>query len=677
MSRLLLLLAATVAPLIAAADDNEIEEVLVTATRRVISSEDVSSGLTLVTREQIQAQKLVTDSLASNVGVFLQQTTPGQGAAIIRGLKGSSILHLVDGMRLNNAIFRSAPTQYFSLVPISAVERVEVLRGTPTSLYGNDAVGGVVQLVTRVPSFDSLRTESRGEVFAAFDTAELGKTTRATLDVGNSAFASSFSAEYLKTGNRRTGSGERIGPSGYESRAARMVFSATPADDRSWLLDVHYLEQPETPRVDELVPGFGQTEPSSSEFLFAPNRRVFVHGKYTKTAGPAGLDWNTDIAWQRIDDDRVTRDFGATDRRSESNSSDLIGLTLSGSKVTEAGSWIIGAEFYHDEVKSVRSEENLPTGAIQQVPSRFPDGSTVTQAALYANIERSVTERNNLNGGIRVSNDDVRLPATLVSAAADISSTDISGDLGWIFDATGRWQILANLGFGFRAPNVFDLGTLGNRPGNRFNIPNTTLDSERVLQADVGVRHRSDRTVFDLMIFTLRYDDRITSVGTGNVTADGRDIVQSVNAAESSIRGVEAGIEVRLSDDINARGVLNYTWGEQQVSGNDTEPAGRIPPFNGELVLSWDAGGDYRFESWLRFAGDQDRLSARDVSDVRIDPEGTPGWVVTGASVQKSLATDWLISVSLDNLLDKRYRVHGSGLDAAGRNLGISVRRSW
>lgn len=677
MSRLLLLLAATVAPLIAAADDNEIEEVLVTATRRVISSEDVSSGLTLVAREQIQNQKLVTDSLASNVGVFLQQTTPGQGAAIIRGLKGSSILHLVDGMRLNNAIFRSAPTQYFSLVPISAVERVEVLRGTPTSLYGNDAVGGVVQLVTRVPGFDSNETEARGEVFASLDTAELGKMTRASLDFGNSAFASSLSAEYLKTGNRRTGSGERIGPSGYESRAARMVFSATPANDRSWLLDVHYLEQPETPRVDELVPGFGQSEPSSSEFLFAPNRRVFVHGKYTKTNGPAGLDWNTDFAWQRIDDDRVTRDFEAPDRRRESNSSDLLGLTLSGSRITEAGSWIIGAEFYHDKVRSVRIEENLPTGAIQPVASRFPDGSTVTQAALYANIQHRVTDRNNLNGGIRVSNDDVSLPVTAVSAAADINGTDISGDLGWIFDATRRWQILANFGLGFRAPNVFDLGTLGNRPGNRFNIPNTTLDSERVLQSDIGVRHRSDQVVFDLMIYALRYEDRITSVGTGDVTADGREIVQSVNAAESSIRGLEAGLDVRFSDNISARAVFNYAWGEQKVSGDVTEPAGRIPPFNGNVVLSYDVGGDYRLDGWFRFAGDQDRLSARDASDVRIDPQGTPGWIVIGGRVQKPFAQDWLLSVSLDNLLDKRYRVHGSGLDASGRNLSIGVRRSW
>ncbi len=279
MLRLLLLMAASVAPLISAANDSEIDEVVVTATRRAISSEQVSSGLTVVSREHLEVKKLITDALASSVGVFLQQTTPGQGAAIIRGLKGSSILHLVDGMRLNNAIFRSAPTQYFSLVPVTAIERVEVLRGTPTSLYGNDAVGGVVQLVTRVPKFDSSEMQVRGDVFTSFDSAELGKIARATLDFGNSALASSFSAEYLRTGDRRTGSGERIGPSGYESKAVRWVLSAAPTDDRSWLFDVQYLEQPETPRIDELVPGFGQSEPSSSEFFYTPNRRVFAHGK--------------------------------------------------------------------------------------------------------------------------------------------------------------------------------------------------------------------------------------------------------------------------------------------------------------------------------------------------------------------------------------------------------------
>ena len=677
MHSLLLLMAATVAPLIAAASESEIDEVVVTATRRAVSSEQVSSGLTLVGSERAQSEKLVTDALASNVGVYLQQTTPGQGAAIIRGLKGSSILHLVDGMRLNNAIFRSAPTQYFALVPVTAVERVEVLRGTPTSLYGNDAVGGVVQLVTRVPGFEGAEKQVRGEVSALFDSAELGKTVRAAIDAGNNALASSFSAEYMKTGNRRTGSGDRIGPSGYESKAARLAIAGNLSDDRSWLFDAHYLEQPETPRVDELVPGFGQSEPSSSEFFFAPNRRIFVHGRYTVTDGLAGLDWNTDVAWQRIDDDRVSRDFEATDRRRESNSSDLYGLTLSASRLTNAGSWIVGAEFYHDEVGSQRVEDDLLSGTSQTLASRFPDGSEVRQAALYGNVQRQVADRHNLSFGVRVSNDDVTLPATAVSGAADINSTDLSGDLGWIFDATESWHLLANVGLGFRAPNVFDLGTLGNRPGNRFNVPNTTLDSERVAQADLGVRYRTDRMRFDLMVYALRYDDRITSVGTGDVTPDGRDVVQSVNAAESSIRGVEAGVDVRISDALSARAVLNYSWGEQEVSGSDAEPADRIPPLNGNVALSYDAGRNYRLESWVRFADAQDRLSARDIRDSRIDPQGTPGWAIIGARLEKEYAQRWLLSVAVNNLLDKRYRVHGSGLDAPGRNLMISARYNW
>lgn len=666
-----------IAPQFVAADDAEIEEVLVTAARRVVSSEDISSGLTLISRERAELQKLVTDALTADVGVFLQQTTPGQGAAIIRGLKGSSILHLVDGMRLNNAIFRSAPTQYFSLVPITAVQRIEVLRGTPTSLYGNDAVGGVVQLVTRLPRFDAPETRVSGEAFASFDTAELGKTARATIDVGNNALASSFSAEILRTGNRRIGGGQRIGPSAYESKAARFVLSAKPADDRSWFLDVQYLEQPETPRVDELVPGFGQIEASSSEFLFAPNRRVFTHGRYSHAAGLWGLDWSADIAWQRVDDDRITRDFGATNRRRESNSSDLYGITLSGSRITEGGSWIAGAEFYHDRVNSQRLEEDMLTGLSQVVASRFPDGSNVRQAALYGNVQRKLANRHQLSGGIRVSNDYVSLPAGSLPVAAAINVTDVSGDLGWIVDVSNSWQLVANLGFGFRAPNVFDLGTLGNRPGNRFNIPNTSLDSERVVQTDVGVRRQTDRVKLDFMIYALRYEDRITSVGTGDVTPDGRDVVQSINAAESSIRGVEAGIDIRVSEAISIRAVLNHTWGEQEISGSDTEPAGRIPPLNGSFTVSYDGGGDYRMESWVRFASEQDRLSALDISDVRIDPAGTRGWASMGARIQRDYAQNWLLSLGFDNLLDKRYRVHGSGLDAPGRNLILSVRRRW
>lgn len=657
--------------------DDEIDEVLVTATRRTVSKAEVSSALSLVDDDAVRSHKLVTDALDSKIGVFLQQTTPGQGAAIIRGLKGSSILHLVDGMRLNNAIFRSAPTQYFALVPMSAVERIEVLRGTPASLYGSDAVGGVVQMVTRIPEFDGADTQVRGEVFAAFDSAELGKTVRGTLDAGTTSLVTSLSAEYLETGDRRTGSGSRIGPSGYESKAARWLLAGSPDDQRSWLFDVHYLEQPETPRVDELVPGFGQTEPSSSEFLFAPNRRAFVHGQYGYRDGMLGLDWKIDLAWQRIDDDRITRDFGSTLRRREANRSDLYGFVVSGSRVTDTGSWVVGSEAYLDKVSSRRNAESLVDGQVVTLTPRFPDGSEIERYAVFANGEHTVAPRHILSGGLRVSHEHVSLPQTQVSGAASVGVTDASGDIGWIFNVTDAWQVVANAGFGFRAPNVFDLGTLGNRPGNRFNVPNTNLDSERVAQVDLGVRRKSGRAQFELMVYALSYEDRITSVLTGDVTPDGRDVVQSVNAADSTIRGVEAGAEIELTDSIYVSAVLNYTWGEQRIVGAATEPADRIPPLSGRLNVAYDPGSDFRVDGWLRFAAEQDRLSARDVRDVRIDPAGTSGWAILGARVSWDYRDNWQFTLGVENVLDKRYRVHGSGLDAPGQNVSLSVRRIW
>ena len=308
---------------------------------------------------------------------------------------------------------------------------------------------------------------------------------------------------------------------------------------------------------------------------------------------------------------------------------------------------------------------------------RFPDGSEIQRYALFVNTERHVSSRNKLSGGLRISYEDVSLPATPVSVAAAVRVTDASGDMGWIFNATENWQLVANAGFGFRAPNVFDLGTLGNRPGNRFNIPNPDLDSERVVQLDAGVRYSGNRARFELMVYALDYDDRISSVLIGDVTPEGRDIVQSVNAADSTIRGFEGGAGFDVSDTISLEAVLNYTWAEQHVSGSPAEPGDRIPPLSGRLNVSHDAGGNFRADAWLRFAGKQDRLSARDVRDVRIDPSGTGGWGILGARGSWDFRGGWNFTFGVDNVLDKRYRVHGSGLDAPGRKLTISVRKTW
>jgi len=661
-------------PVFGQAYEQQIEEIQVTATRRPADASDVSAALTVINADEIARAMLATDALASKPGVFLQQTTPGQGAAIIRGLKGSEILHLVDGMRLNNAIFRNAPTQYMALVAPGTLERIEIVRGAPASLYGSDAVGGVVQMLSRLPSTGN--PGLHGDAYLAFDTADLAKMIRGAVEFGDERFAGLVSGEYLDTGNRRVGGGQRIAPSGYESKGGRIAFVAEPDENIGWLLDLQFARQPMTPRVDELVTGFGQVEPSSSEFWFAPNDRVFAHLRHTRDDGWLGANWSVDLGWQRIVDDRISRNYLSDIRRYEENASNLTGITVNASGRLRSGDWVAGIEFYHDEVASARYEEDIVNGTTQAVAARFPDGSTLDQAAVFGNLSHHLSDRQTISGGLRLSAISTDLPAVGAIPAASVDQRDVSADLGWLFDLDDTTQIVANLGFGFRAPNVFDLSTLGERPGNRFNIPNPDLESEHITQFDIGVRHRGERFGIDAMLFTLHYTDRIASVFTGAATLDGRDITQSRNVDSANITGIELGARAALSTAWSAELIVNYLRGEQADESGDV-PGDRIPPFNGRLSIFWQAAENLLVEPYLVFADVQDRLSPRDVSDTRIDPNGTPGWMT--ANVRGSWAIDdrWELTVSLENLLDQRYRVHGSGIDSVGRNLFASIRSRW
>jgi outer membrane receptor protein involved in Fe transport len=389
-----------------------------------------------------------------------------------------------------------------------------------------------------------------------------------------------------------------------------------------------------------------------------------------------GADWTFDAGWQRIVDDRITRNYQSPQRRYEDNQSDLYGLTLSASKATENGSWIAGVELYHDVVSSQRIEEDLASGDRRSIQARFPDGATVDQAALYGNLLRQVADRHTISGGIRLSYVAIELPLPTGSpSSTDLQ--DISADLGYLFDLNDRVALTANLGHGFRAPNVFDMGTLGERPGNRFNIPNPDLESEHVTQLDIGLRQRGETWNAELSLFGLRYTDRITSVLTGATTPDGRDVVQSRNVESATIYGLEGSLSWFFSDTLSTEMVLNFTRGEQTEADATEVPADRIPPLNGRIALRYEPNDTWYVEPYVQFASRQSRLSPRDVRDVRIDPEGTPGWGTVNVRAQWMPRNNLRLGAAVENLADKRYRVHGSGIDAVGRNLWVSAQLLW
>ena len=260
---------------------------------------------------------------------------------------------------------------------------------------------------------------------------------------------------------------------------------------------------------------------------------------------------------------------------------------------------------------------------------------------------------------------------------SSLNLNDVSADIGWVFELTDLTRLVANVAHGFRAPNIFDMGTLGERPGNRFNIPNPALDSEHVTQFDFGIRSQTDRSRTELILYKLNYKDRITSILTGTQTPDGRDVVQSQNLAEADIWGIEAAATLELSRKIALDALLNYSYGEENNGSNPKVPADRIPPLNGRLGLRYEPTESWSIEPYLVFADSQTRLSPRDIRDVRIDPNGTSGWLTMNLRAGWWADERVRISAAFENIFDEQYRHHGSGIDAVGRNLTLSFEASW
>jgi outer membrane receptor protein involved in Fe transport len=339
-----------------------------------------------------------------------------------------------------------------------------------------------------------------------------------------------------------------------------------------------------------------------------------------------------------------------------------------------------GAEFYSDNVDSSRTSTNEQDGVVNMISARFPDGSSMDSAAVYAN-NTWTGDSFNISGGIRYSWFDIRIPRTATPSGnipgTKLTPTDLTGDihLTWILNPDLRF--VANAGRGFRPPNIFDLGTLGARPGNRFNVPNNELKPESVWSYDLGFKYRGSSIQAEIFGFYSNYNDKITSVSTGAVTPGGREIVRAENLNSVTLYGLESGIHWYPAEQWRFYLTLNYTHGEETSSDGITEPADRVPPLNGRAGVAWSRESGLRLESWLDFAGRQDRLSSRDFSDPRINPEGTGGWGVLNILASWQTKPGMEFGVRLENLLDSNYREHGSGIDAPGRNFGIWINATF
>jgi len=686
--------------------------VQVTAGRDPEPEFEVPQPVTVLTAEDIaeKTPQVMAELLRGQPGVFFQQTGAGQGMAIVRGLKGSEVLHLVDGFRLNNAFFRTAPSQYIALVDPYNISQLEVLRGPYATYYGSDAMGGVVQITTPEERFTGEQPDWRLKATAHYASADLARVGRVSHAIGNKTLSVAGGFTTASYGNRDVGgkaqfadgngnidfNSKRAGPAEYKARSydLKAIWAVSAADELT-LSYQRYGIPAGFPRYNEVVPGSKPIAASSNPARFESdyfNDRDFYHLRYRHTAPVAFIDsLEVHLGRQIIEDDRYDRWMpNATTVREqfEYNRSTLDGLTASFTTGHGAHTLRYGVELYQDKVdSSVRRSNNgaafiTPTTSNPDFKSRFPNGAETDNYGVYLSDAIRLSERLRMDVGVRGNKTETTLPAAPESDRTigyEVKSTDYTAQLGLRYALTPTLAYVANAGRGYRAPNILDLAAVGSRSNARFSVANPDLDPETITSGDTGFKFASRSASAELIGFYAKYDDRIDLIsnavpqGTGGCPAgEANACSQNQNIQKADYYGVEGAVRYQLLPSLSTYATLNYVHAKKKVAGVTT-PGNRIPPLNGLVGAEWKLSPQFVVEPSIWMNGTQDRLDSVDIADNRIANGGTPGFAVVNLRAGWTPNETYRVQLFGENLLDKSYREHGSGIDGRGRGVGLTV----
>ncbi len=644
------------------------ERVVVTAGRAREVLSDVPRAVSVVTRADLDARLPGTtpDALMDTAGVLVQKTNLGAGAPYVRGLVGNQILVLVDGVRLNNATYRFGPNQYLGTVDPDTLGAIEVVRGPGSVLYGSDAIGGVVNLVTRAPEFSNGGWTRALESRAGISAGAVEQRGRLGVSLASPTLAVRGGLSAHNTGDLRAG-GSRgtLSPSGFGEAAGDLALAVrlSPAHLLTATLQAHH--QDDVPRWDQVVQrGF-------SRYAFDPQTRQLASLRYTAQS----LGWADAVAatasFQRTEERRRIQRAGSVTDTTERDRVRTFGLSVDIQKRLSPQLVLQGGgEAYADAVRSTRVDLDTRTGVGLNRRGLYPDGATAASTAVFA--------RGVYTAGRLRAEDGTRYSSFRVSASdatfrdLDVTPSAWVGQTGASVRLVGQSLLFGSLAQSFRAPNIDDVSTLG-RFDSGIEVPSAGLAPERGLTSELGIRARGRAVSATVVAFRTNLTDlidRVRATYDGLPTFDGQPVFQKANVGEARVTGWESEVEWRPYPAVVVTAHATATRG-QALTRN--EPMRRIPPVNGGVALQWRP----RTSTWAglatRWAARQNRLSSGDLADHRISPTGTPAWITVDAFGAAPMGQRLQVTGGVRNLFDRLYRVHGSGIDAPGITAWLAV----
>ncbi|MFK7739207.1 MAG: TonB-dependent receptor [Planctomycetota bacterium] len=682
-----------------AGPEQEPERIVVTATRFDQDPFVVPRSIDVVDLERMQRVQFrsLPQALRELPGTFVQETSPGQGSPYLRGFTAYNNLLLIDGVRLNNSTFRSGPNQYWATIDPLSVGRLEVLRGPASTLWGSDAVGGTVQVITKSPDRygdGGSGVFYGGEVYGRYATAEDSIATRGEVHVGivgedgsRTGFLLGASARALGDIEGGRATGRQPNTSHDEGGFDLKVEHFFDADTKLTFLHQSF-SQTAVPRTHSTVDGIswrGTSVGSNLRRNSNQDRRLtYLQLHKTKMEG-AVQDMRFSVSWhqQRWLEDRI-RSSGEQTR--DNSLVGTLGAFAQFSSDTAVGRLTYGIDYYRDHVNSSRNRSTFRPG--DEIQGKVADDATYDLLGVFVQDVLKITDELQLEAGLRYTYaradaDSVRDPVSNQRTTLNSDWDELTGNVRALYRVSDEWNVFAGVSQGFRAPSLTDLTSFEIARSGEQEIPVTDLDEERFTSYEVGTKIRTDSASVQAAWFYTDIEDQILRFPTGTTTVAGDPIVSKGNVGDGYIQGVELGYTLRVVDRTEVYGSHSYQYG--RIS-NFQDPAApnqlrndypsRLMPLMHRVGLRWtNVEGSFYAETDVVRAEDADKLSFRDQGDSqRIPPGGTPSYTVWNARCGWQIDDRARLEVGVENLTDVDYRVHGSGSNSLGRNLVIGLR---
>lgn len=689
---------------------------------------EVPNKITKISKKQIifNNPQTAADMLAQSGTVFVQKSQMGGGSPMIRGFATNRVLLVVDGIRMNNAIYRSGNLQNVISIDALSTETAEVVFGPGSLIYGSDAIGGVMDFHSLEARFapDGKKLFTKGSGLVRYSTANREQTAHADISIGGKKWAYLGSATYSNFDDLVMGKNggqdsylrpefiERINnrdsiikntnpykqtPSGYNQWNVVQKIRFQPTKGLDLQYTFYYGGTGTTPRYDRLIE-YRNGNLRFAEWNYGPMLwRMHALQASLLKATVLYDEAKFITGYQNYEESRIDRQRNNANRRTQQEQVVLWTVNFDANKKLGKGELFYGLEAVTNTVGSVANTLNINTGVAQPSATRYPDGSTWDSYGAYASYRVNFHPKFTFNTGLRYSYGVVKADFNsrffpFPYTTANLKDGAPTGNLGLVFRPTSTWQINGNISTGFRLPNIDDMGKLfESTPGN-LTVPNPNLASEYAWNFELGVvKHVPGKVRVELNGFHTILTNAIvrrpfTFNGQDSILFDGvKSQVEALqNIGKATVWGVQAMGEVWFNRQLSAFTFLNYIIGQETDDvKNEQVPLRHAPPFYGSSGIRFQHAG-FKVEANAQYNSEvsNENLAPSEQAKPFIyakDANGkpySPGWYTLNLRSSYTLGKV-MLGLGWENITNQRYRPYSSGIVAARSNFILSLRYGW